>query len=443
MLRAIQTIACHLKTMKRMIDISRENIMVSDKISLLITPSTKSIKATLVEIKASSEIIKENLDFLLITLKDVNGIFEVVANSSDFSSQLRSLNPISWSVPATAQLVMDIATKYLTQKTGFSFTDWTNFINSVLTKFANYVDELNKLSEIIKKYDNYFSSENTTEPKADESYFLYIKSETRIWTGYIERITKLSIALDTILYAQREAEIQINQNSKPLDDVINDIQKIWGAIIGRTDIITSDKASEIQKRLIKWFFSSISGVKDKTKEFTTQAKKLLSNLSDLENLLDLEIAQFRAYTGKIRKEETELLGVRVSATIIIPQLKNKINDCKKEIQNHNNYLERLNVEVESQGIPRQIYEILVKEYEITLETTINLLNDSLAEAELWKKEGVVLLENAIQLADKELKILRARKLAGQITNEEVKKKSKSLNEEIFRLENAKQIINSI
>ena len=60
-----------------------------------------------------------------------------------------------------------------------------------------------------------------------------------------------------------------------------------------------------------------------------------------------------------------------------------------------------------------------------------------------EKEGVVLLENAIQLADKELKILRARKLAGQITNEEVKKKSKSLNEEIFRLENAKQIINSI
>ncbi len=417
--------------------------MVYDKINLLITPSGKTIKATFIEIKASSEIIKKDISSLLVALKDVNEIFEVVTSSSNFSSQLRSLNPISWSIPATAKLVVDVATKYLTQNTGFSFTDWTNFINSVLTKFAKYADELDKLPEILKKYDDNVPDADIVETKTDESYLLHIKSETQTWRSYIEQITKLSLALDTILDTQQETEIQISQNSKPFDNVSDDIQKIWGAITDKADTITSDKTSEIQKRLIKWFFSSISGVKGKTKGFTKQAKELLPKLSDLENLLELEIAQFQAYASK-KREETAILSARVSATIIIPQLKNRINNYKKEVQDHNNYLEKLNAELENQNVSRQIYEILANEYKTNLETTRNLLNESLAEAEIWKKEGFDLLDSAIKLANKELEIIRARKLAGQINDiDEVKKKSKSLNDEIRRLEKAKQVIDSL
>lgn len=415
--------------------------MVSNNINLLITPSAKTIKATFIEIEASSEIIKKDIGSLLVTLKDVNEIFEVVTNSSSFNSQLRSLNPISWSIPATAKLVIDVATKYLTQRTGFSFTDWTNFFSSVLTKFSNYVDGLDKLPEILKKYDDSIPDGDITEAKKDEAYVLQIKSETQAWKSYIEQIAKLSLALDTIMDAQRETEIQISQNSKPFDNVTDDIQKIWGALTDKADTITSDKASEIQKRLIKWFFSSISGVKGKTKEFTKQTKELSPKLSDLENLLELEIAQFQAYASKIKKEETAILGARVSATIIIPQLKNRIDNCKKEILDYNNYLEKLNSELEKQNISEQIYEILANEYKAALETTSDLLSKSLAEAEIWKREGVVLLENAIQSANKELEIIRARKLSGQITDvDEVKKKSKSLNDEIRRLEKAREVI---
>lgn len=416
-------------------------IMVTNNINLLITPSAKTIKATFIEIAASSEIIKKDIGSLLITLKDVNEIFEVVTNSSNFSSQLRSLNPISWSIPATAKLVVDVATKYLTQRTGFSFTDWTNFFSSVLTKFSKYVDELDKLPEVLKKYDDSILDRDITEAKKDEAYLLQIKSETQTWKSYIEQIAKLSLALDTIMDAQRETEIQISQNSKPFDNVTDDIQKIWGSLTDKADTITSDKASEIQKRLIKWFFSSISGVKGKTKEFTKQAKELSPKLSDLENLLELEIAQFQAYASKIKKEETAILGARVSATIIIPQLKNRIDNCKKKILDYNNYLDKLDSELEKQNLSRQIYEILADEYKEALETTSNLLNKSLAEAEIWKREGVVILENAIQSANKELEIIRARKLSGQITDiDDVKKKSKSLNEEIRRLEKAREVI---
>lgn len=416
--------------------------MVSNNINLLITPSAKTIKATFIEINTSSEIIKKDVGILVVALKEVNEIFEVVTNSSNFSSQLRALNPISWSIPATAKIVIEVASKYLTQQTGFSFTDWTIFFNSVLTRFTNYIDEIGKLPEILKKYDENVPNVDVMESNKDEAYLLHVKSETQIWKSYIEQITKLSLALDTIMDTQQEAEARINQNSKLFDNVTDDIQKIWGAITDKADTVTTDKASEIQKRLVKWFFSSISGVKDKTREFTKQAKELSPKLSNLENLLELEIAQFQAYAGKIiKKEEVAILGVRVSSTIIIPQLKNRIDNCRKEILDYNNYLEKLNAELENQNISEQIHKILANEYKDALEATSNLLDKSLAEAEIWKREGVVLLKNAIQSVNKELEIIRARKLSGQITDmDEVKKKSKSLNDEIHRLEKAKEVI---
>lgn len=415
--------------------------MVSDNINLLITPSAKTIKATFIEIEASSEIIKKDIDSLLVTLKDVNGIFGIITNSSNFNSQLGSLNPISWSIPATAKLVVDVATKYLTQRTGFSFTDWTNFFNSVLIRFSNYVDELDKLPEILKKYDDSIPNENVTGYKKDEVYLLQIQSETQTWKSYIEQIAKLSLAIDAIMDAQLETEIQISQSSRPFDNVTDDIQKIWGVLTDKADAITSNKASEVQKRLIKLFFSSISGIQDKTKEFTKQTKELSPKLFDLENLLELEIAQIQTYTSKIKKEQVAILGTRVSATIIIPQLKKTIDNCRKEIQDYNNYLEKLSAELKNKKVSRQIYEVLANEYSDHLATTSNLLTESLVEAKIWKKEGVVLLENAIQSAYKELEIIRARRLSGQITNIDIlKKKSKSLNDEIRRLEKAREVI---
>lgn len=416
--------------------------MASNNINLLTTPSAKTIKATFIELKASSEIIKKDIGSLVIALKEVNEIFEVITNSSSFNSQLRSLNPISWSIPAAAKIVMDGATKYLTQRTGFSFTDWTNFLNSVLTRFSNFVDDLDKLPGILKKYDDNNPNENIVESNKDEAYLLHVRSETQTWKSYIDQIKKLSIAIDTIMDTQQEAEIRIGKNNKPFDNLTDDLQKIWGALTDKADAITSDKASEIQKRVVKSFFSSIAGVKGKAKEFTKQAKELSPKLSDLENLLELEIAQFQACAGKITKEEIAILGTRVSSTIMIPQLKNRIDTCKKEMHDYNIYLEKLGEELEKQNISRPIYEILANEYKDTLETTSKLLNESLAEAEIWKTEGAVLLESAIHSANKELEIIRARKLSGQIVNiDDLKKKSKSLNDEIRRLEKASEVIN--
>lgn len=417
--------------------------MNTDNINLLITPSSKTIKATFTEIMVSSGTIKKDIESLIVTLEAVDDILDIFVNSSNLGTQFRSINPITWSIPATAKLIVDVISKYVTKKTGFSFADWVSFINSALKKFSDYTKQLDKIPEIASKYGDVIvknSKENHAEFEQDEICLLEIKSETENWKGYIEKATKLSIVLDAILDAQKETEIKA---AKDGEDVSGDLKKIWGAITDKADTVTDNKTSEIQNQLIKWFFSSVYDLKSKTKNFNQQTRELLPKLSNLENLLDLEIAQIQAYSGKIKKEELGVLGTRVAAAITVPQLRENIIRYNTSIMNCKDYLEKLRSEISNKNITKQVYDALSGEYETELSNSTNILNQTLSQARIWKKEGAALIEHGIKWANNELEIIKARRLVGQITLENLKKESKRLNEEIRRLEEAQKILASI
>ena len=67
----------------------------------------------------------------------------------------------------------------------------------------------------------------------------------------------------------------------------------------------------------------------------------------------------------------------------------------------------------------------------------------LVQAKSWKQDGTILIESGIEWENKELEVIKARRLVGQFTLEDLKQKSKVLNEEIRRLEKAKQMLSSL
>lgn len=421
--------------------------MNANNISLIVTPSAKTIKATFSEIIAKSEVIKKDIASLLITLEAVNDILDIFTNSNNSYSQIRSVNPITWSIPATTKLVVDVISKYVTKKTGISFSDWVNFIASILSKFTDYTKRLDEIQAIALKYDDNNSSKTNTsinsETEQDEVCLLQIKSETITWKNYIEKTTKLSTVLDAIIDAQNETVKQTIDKDTTDNEVAGDIKRMWGAITSKPEIDTQNKTNEFQKQLINWFFSSIYDLKGKTKNFNNQTRELLPELSNLENLLELEIVQIQAQSGKIKKEEVNILSVRIGATIIVPQLKEKINKHKKDIADYNKFLEKLALEFASKNLTPETHNLLLEEYKDNLLKAENLLNHSLTEAELWKKTGATLIESGISWTNKELEIIRTRRLVGQISLDELKTRSKFLNEEMHRLEDAKKILASL
>lgn len=416
--------------------------MNADKINLVTIPSTQTIQATFGEISIYSKMIKKEIGELLVTLKAIDDVLDIVNNSTNIGYQFRSLNPITWSVPATAKLLIRVISQYVSKITGISFTDWINFIKSILEKFQNYTNQLDNINKISRKYSETLPTNDLLQEdiKNDEIFLLDIKSETETWKNYISQVAKLSVLLDAITQAQTETEKQVAKNLND-EGVLGEFKKIWRTIIDKTDLITKNKTSEIQDQVIKWFFSSIYDLKSQTRNFNNQTRDLIPKLSNLANLLELEIAQIRLYSGKISEEEASLLSTRVAATITMPQLISKINTCQVSLSEYGNLLLKLEEEFKKNNIPSKTYLLLLQEYNTNIKQTRELLDQYSAQAGIWKKEGLKVINDRINWAKSELEIVRARKLLGQITIEELKKRSRLLNDEIRRLEEAKNSLN--
>jgi hypothetical protein len=315
-----------------------------------------------------------------------------------------------------------------------------------LSKFTDYTKQLDQIPSIASKY-NSVPSENHkkigTESTQDELELLAIKLETGVWKNYIEQAAKLSVVLDAVIDAQHETEIKVAAQSEIGGGVSSDLKKIWGSVTDKADSVTNHGVSDLQRQVIKWFFSSVYDLRSRTKDFNKQTRDLLPELSNLENLLELEIAQIQIYSGKIKEKQVELLEVRVAATIIVPQLIESIEKHRKDIFDCNDYLNKLQVELKNGTINDQTFNALTLEYKTILNSATRLLEQTLAQAKIWKQEGADLIESGIAWANKELEVIKARNLVGQITLEDLKKRSKGINEEIHRLEKAKQMLYSL
>jgi uncharacterized small protein (DUF1192 family) len=160
-------------------------------------------------------------------------------------------------------------------------------------------------------------------------------------------------------------------------------------------------------------------------------------------LLDLGIAQIQAHSGKISPQEVSILESRVAATITVPQLKNRIADLTQNIERYNDFLEKLGAEHASKTLDDSVYTVLLPEYTDKLKGFAAQLDEAKREAALWKTDGVACLNSGVHWIQKELAITRTRKLVGQLSLEELQQRSKYLNEEMRRLENAKHILNSL
>lgn len=414
--------------------------MGKENIRTMIAPSVKTIKATFDEVNSSAKLIKANIESILETLKAVDDTLDIFTNSGGLRSQLQSINPFSL-LPTTVKLATEIVSRYVNNKTGISFDDWAKFVDSTIGQFEEYTEKLGEVAELSSKYSdlNLNAKDNKEEIVKDEVLLLDAKSKTRLWKGYIEKIAKLILVIDAILDAQKETIKKATDSREIVVDTDNDAKKLLGVITDKIDVAAQNKAKE----MLVYFFSSVYGLKSKTKNFSNQTRDLLPKIAELENLLDLGIAQIQAHSGKISPQEVSILESRVAATITVPQLKDSIADLTQNIERYNDFLEKLGAEHANNMIDESVYAILLSEYTDKLKGLAAQLDEAKREATLWKTDGLSCLDSGVHWIQKELAITRTRKLVGQLSLEELQQRSKYLNEEMRRLENAKHILNSL
>jgi hypothetical protein len=413
-------------------------MMVDKDIKSLITPSVRTIKATFDEIGVSTQHIKTDIDSINDTLQVISDTLNIFSGSTNLGAQFGMAGPVGWTIPATIKLATNVVSKYVTKRTGISFISWVDFVNSTLVKLGEFVEQLDKVAALTSKYDE--SAEAATEidirqVNLDEELLQGTQSKTKIWKPILGQIAKLSEVIDAIIVAQEESTKETGLLPED-NDISSDIKKMFS-------VVTGDKARGWQEQVVKLMFSPVYELKDRTQELGNQTRRLTNSISILENLLELEIAQIQAYSGKIPSHEIEILGARIAATITVPQLKDKLIKLNQAIVHYKSILERLDKERKKSRISDKIYKTLQAEYHANLEETFSLLKEVEMQANIWKTTGIPLVEEGINWMQEELEIIRVRKLVGQLTLEELKQRSKEINREIIQLEKAKQILTSL
>jgi hypothetical protein len=416
-------------------------MMTNDNTKSVIVLSAESIKDTFCEMSLSAKLIKADIQSILETLKVIDDTLSIFTNSASLGTQLREINPFAL-LPTTVKLATKVVSDYVTKRTGISFVDWAKFVDSILEQFGDYTEQLDKVSELSEKYNKPLLSvkeSDKQEIESDEALLVNVKSKTLIWTSYIEKIAKLVLVIDAVLDARHDTIKQTIDTRESNIDVNDDIKKMLGAVTDKIDIASQNKAKEFLLNI----FSSFDELKSKTKNFSDQTKDLLPKISDLENFLDLGIAQIQVCTGKISLQEVEILEARVAAIITIPRLTSKLFDLHQDVLTYNKVLEKLNVTHQNQEVEDSIYTLLMSEYTNKLNMLTVSLNQAEEEVKIWQTEGVSCLEDGISWIRRELEITRIRKLVGQLGIEELQQRSKSLNQELRRMEQARKILSTL
>jgi hypothetical protein len=91
-------------------------------------------------------------------------------------------------------------------------------------------------------------------------------------------------------------------------------------------------------------------------------------------------------SGQISPTEARIVGIRVAANVILPDLAQRLAQAKQAAWDYETYLVRLNAAHSAGDVDGQAYSILADEYQRAVRSSRSDLNALEAEAQLWREK---------------------------------------------------------
>lgn len=105
--------------------------------------------------------------------------------------------------------------------------------------------------------------------------------------------------------------------------------------------------------------------------------------------------------------------MRVAASVILPDLAQRLADARKQSRDYQAYLDRLNGARHAGDVDDRAFTILAGEYRKDAASSRVLLDALQAEADVWRRDGRALLDACADWATVESRVLAARRLVEQ------------------------------
>lgn len=415
--------------------------METAETNVLFSLSVRTVNITSDALKHSVKKITDESQGILNTVRAVSDVFNVIIGPigpSSISEALGGIGLIAFPIPLAMKAITATVSKYVEQRTGFSLQSWTDFANSAKTQFEEYLAQISVVADLsphLHHVSAAVKTENELKELQDwEQLLRDIKLKTKLWRPVMVQVSQLSRVVDSMLATRKESE----QNAKSanteegwmrgLKYVTTTVEDAWKGVTNES------------QQLLERILAPISDLKVRTAQLNNQICNLSNNLWELEDLLDLEIAQIRTCLGKIPAQEVEILSKRVAASIVIPRLKKLLADAHQSVIAFQDLLEKVNQMHQQAKIKDKVYEILVAEFDAELHAAMTRENTLKAKANTWRNKQGPIFDRGINWLEDEIENVMARELVGQLSSDDAQERVAPLKRELNRFLDAKQFL---
>jgi hypothetical protein len=304
--------------------------------------------------------------------------------------------------------VKGLAGQYVKQQTGMPLSTWTDLVASSTDQVETYLARLGTVAEVAQRYSGSAGTEiDMRQAGEDEEVLRAVRWQTQAWKQVLGRVAQVGRLVDAIL----EADIGEEPEPSEVAGAVK-LSVLSGSMQRRIKEVQS-RTTEKSGDLRQWVLQPFVDLRDRVRQLPRLTEQLAHEVALLEILLDLEIAELRACRGGIPRAEARIVGLRVAASVILPELARRLTHARRQTADFAAYLDRLDRARGAGEVDEHAYAILAEEYRQGLHGSRAQLAALETQADLWRRDGRALLQACSEWVTLELSVLAARQLAEQ------------------------------
>jgi hypothetical protein len=379
-----------------------------------IAPSVKTVRTTFAALNHTVDTVSAECRAISETLEAVGSALQVVTSGGGSGQQWGGFGMIGLPIVGAIRAVQGVASQYVKQETGIPLSAWTDLVASSSAQFEAYLTQLGTVAALSQRYHGQAGGEiDLEQAREDKSILVDARWRTQAWKQILSRVAQLGRLVDAVLKVNLSAGLRAPEADGPS--------------MSSTSTMTSGLSSSLQKRLKEvqsrtteksgdlreWVLQPFVDVRDRVKQLPGQTGQLSRDIALLEVLLDLEVAEIRACLGEISPREVKVVGIRVAASVTLPELGQRLSAARQRTHAYETYLDRLAAARDAGTVDEQVYSILSEEYRNGLAESRARLADVEAEADVWRRDGSAVLDACAGWTRLQLDVLTARMLTEQ------------------------------
>lgn len=375
-------------------------------IDALTAPTVESAKITFAAIKHTVDVVCDDCRAVCETLSSLGEALSVLTESESLDGGLSGASLVGLPMVAAVRAAKAVAGRYVAQQTGTPLDSWIDLVGDASSQFEAYLAQLETVDQIAQRYRS--ADQGTFDPTQTQEDLEILRQtqwQTRAWKQILGRVARLGQLVDAILHADlpddaapAEAAPRSTGFSASLQRRIQDVQTR-----------TSDKTSDLRE----WVLQPFVEIRDRVKELPAQTQRLSGQIETLEILLDLEVATIRACAGEISPAAMRVIGIRVAANVVLPDLVLRLRAARESRLKFENFLARLDAARHGGNISERVHAVLSDEYRTGLHRSRAELEALEARAQTWRATGPAVLAACADWMAVELDILAARAVIEQ------------------------------